>query len=63
MRAAVDVPLQVDVNEAWTAEEARESLSQLAELGGADAAKIGEEVGLPGRVESWIAKAKEFVAE
>ena len=37
--------------------------SQLAELGGADAEKIGEEVGLPGRVESWIAKAKEFVAE
>jgi small subunit ribosomal protein S2 len=37
--------------------------SQLAELGAADAEKIGEEVGLPGRVESWIAKAKEFVAE
>jgi small subunit ribosomal protein S2 len=37
--------------------------SQIAELGGADAEKIGEEVGLPGRVESWIAKAKEFVAE
>ena len=37
--------------------------SQLAELGLADAEKIGEEVGLPGRVESWIAKAKEFVAE
>jgi len=36
---------------------------QLAELGGADAEKIGEEVGLPGRIESWIAKAKEFVAE
>ncbi|MBV8836193.1 MAG: 30S ribosomal protein S2 [Alphaproteobacteria bacterium] len=36
---------------------------QLAELGGADAEKIGEEVGLPTRVESWIAKAKEFVAE
>jgi small subunit ribosomal protein S2 len=37
--------------------------SQLAELSGADAEKIGEEVGLPTRVESWIAKAKEFVAE
>ncbi len=37
--------------------------SQIAEFSGADAEKIGEEVGLPGRVESWIAKAKEFVAE
>ena len=37
--------------------------SQLAELSGADAERIGEEVGLPTRVESWIAKAKEFVAE
>ena len=37
--------------------------SQVAEFSGADAEKIGEEVGLPGRVESWIAKAKEFVAE
>jgi small subunit ribosomal protein S2 len=36
---------------------------QLAELNGADAERIGEEVGLPTRVESWIAKAKEFVAE
>jgi len=36
---------------------------QIAEFSGADAEKIGEEVGLPGRVESWIAKAKEFVAE
>jgi small subunit ribosomal protein S2 len=36
---------------------------QVAELGPDDAHKIGEEVGLPGRVESWIAKAKEFVAE
>ena len=34
-----------------------------AELGAADAEKIGEEVGLPTRVGSWIAKAKEFVAE
>src|SRR5436853_5919904 len=36
---------------------------QLAELGATDAEKIGEEVGLPTRVASWIAKAKEFVAE
>jgi small subunit ribosomal protein S2 len=36
---------------------------QLAELGAADAEKIGEEVGLTTRVGSWIAKAKEFVAE
>src|SRR4051794_13955317 len=37
--------------------------SQLAELGPADAEKIGEEVGLPTRVAGWIAKAKELVAE
>src|SRR6201988_3736915 len=37
--------------------------SQLAELNEADAGKIGEEVGLPGPIQSWIAKAKEFVAE
>jgi small subunit ribosomal protein S2 len=37
--------------------------SQLAELNQTDAEKIGEEVGLPGRIQSWIAKAKEFVAE
>jgi len=36
---------------------------QVAELSGADAERIGEETGLPTRVESWIAKAKEFVAE
>jgi small subunit ribosomal protein S2 len=36
---------------------------QLAELGGDDAHKIGETVGLPGRVEGWIAQAKEFSAE
>ena len=36
--------------------------SQLAELGPADAEKIGEEVGLPTRVQSWIAKSKELVA-
>lgn len=37
--------------------------SQIAELSAVAARKIGEEVGLPGRVESWIAKAKELVAE
>jgi small subunit ribosomal protein S2 len=36
---------------------------QIAALGSADAHKIGEEVGLPGRVEGWIAKAKELGAE
>ena len=36
--------------------------SQLAELGPEDAAKIGEEVGLPTRVGAWIAKSKEFAA-
>jgi small subunit ribosomal protein S2 len=36
---------------------------QIAELGPADADRIGEEVGLPGRVEGWIAQAKEFTAE
>jgi L-Ala-D/L-Glu epimerase / N-acetyl-D-glutamate racemase len=33
VRAAVDVPLQVDVNEAWSSGEARDALPQLAELG------------------------------
>jgi L-Ala-D/L-Glu epimerase len=33
VRGAVDVPLQVDVNEAWSAEEARDALPQLAKLG------------------------------
>jgi L-alanine-DL-glutamate epimerase-like enolase superfamily enzyme len=33
VRATTDVPLQVDVNEYWTLEEAREFLPQLAELG------------------------------
>lgn len=33
VRAAVEVPLQVDVNEAWSSDEAREALPQLAELG------------------------------
>jgi small subunit ribosomal protein S2 len=36
---------------------------QIAELGLEDAHKIGEEVGLPGRVEGWIAQAKQFTAE
>ena len=33
---------------------------QIAELGPDAAHKVGEEVGLPGRVEGWIAKAKEL---
>src|ERR1700756_5233766 len=36
---------------------------QIAALGGDDAHKIGEEIGLPGRIEGWIAQAKEFTAE
>jgi len=36
---------------------------QIAELNEAAARKIGEEVGLPGRVEGWIAQAKELTAE
>jgi small subunit ribosomal protein S2 len=36
---------------------------QIADLGQDDAHKIGEEVGLPGRVEGWIAQAKQFSAE
>ena len=36
---------------------------QIAELAPDDAHKIGEEVGLPGRVEGWIAQAKQFTAE
>jgi small subunit ribosomal protein S2 len=36
---------------------------QIAELGPAAAHRIGEEVGLPGRVEGWIAQAKRFGAE
>ena len=35
---------------------------QIAELSPTAAHKIGEEVGLPGRVEGWIARAKEQVA-
>ena len=36
---------------------------QIAELGPDDAHRIGEEVGLPGRVEGWIAQAKQATAE
>jgi small subunit ribosomal protein S2 len=36
---------------------------QIAGLGPDAAHNIGEEVGLPGRVDSWIAQAKEFTAE
>jgi small subunit ribosomal protein S2 len=37
--------------------------SQIAELSTAAAHNVGEEVGLPGRVDSWVAKAKELTAE
>jgi len=37
--------------------------SQIAELSPTAAHSVGEEVGLPGRVEGWIAKAKELTAE
>jgi len=37
--------------------------SQIAELSSVAAHNVGEEVGLPGRVDSWIAKAKELTAE
>jgi len=36
---------------------------QIAELSSTAAHNVGDEVGLPGRVESWIAKAKELTAE
>ncbi len=36
---------------------------QIAELKPDDAHKIGEEVGLPGRIDGWITQSKEFVAE
>jgi small subunit ribosomal protein S2 len=36
---------------------------QIAEFAPDDAHKIGEEVGLPGRVEGWIAQAKQLTAE
>ena len=38
-------------------------LTQIAELSPTAAHNIGEEVGLPGRVDGWIAKAKELTAE
>ena len=37
--------------------------TQIAELSPTAAHNVGEEVGLPGRVEGWIAKAKELTAE
>ena len=37
--------------------------SQIAQLSPTAAHNVGEEVGLPGRVDSWIAKAKELTAE
>ncbi|MCJ8143125.1 30S ribosomal protein S2 [Ancylobacter sp. A5.8] len=37
--------------------------SQIAALDAVDAHRIGEEVGLPGRVDGWIAQAKELTAE
>jgi small subunit ribosomal protein S2 len=37
--------------------------SQIAEFSATAAHNVGEEVGLPGRVDSWIAKAKELSAE
>ncbi len=36
---------------------------QIADLSPTAAHNVGEEVGLPGRVEGWIAKAKELTAE
>ena len=36
---------------------------QIAEFSPQAAHNVGEEVGLPGRVESWIAKAKQLTAE
>jgi len=37
--------------------------TQLAEFNDKAAHFVGEEVGLPGRIGSWIAKAKELTAE
>ncbi len=37
--------------------------TQIAELSPTAAHNIGEEVGLPGRVDGWVAKAKELTAE
>ncbi len=36
---------------------------QLAELSSTAAHNVGEEVGLPGRVDAWVNKAKELTAE
>ena len=36
---------------------------QIAELSPAAAHKVGEEVGLPGRVDGWVNKAKELTTE
>jgi small subunit ribosomal protein S2 len=36
---------------------------QIAAFGPADAERIGDEVGLPGRIEGWISAAKELTAE
>ena len=38
-------------------------LTQIAEFNEKAAHKVGEEVGLPGRVDGWIKKAKELTAE
>jgi small subunit ribosomal protein S2 len=37
--------------------------TQLAELSPTAAHSVGEEVGLPGRVDGWVAKAKQMTAE
>src|SRR5262245_18375915 len=37
--------------------------SQIADFNEKAAHNVGEEVGLPGRVDGWIAKAKELTAE
>ena len=42
---------------------ASSTITQIAELSPTAAHNVGEEVGLPGRVDGWIAKAKELTAE
>jgi small subunit ribosomal protein S2 len=37
--------------------------TQIAELNTKAAHNVGEEVGLPGRVQGWVTKAKELTAE
>jgi small subunit ribosomal protein S2 len=37
--------------------------SQIAELSATAAHNVGEEMGLPGRVQGWVTKAKELTAE